>query len=229
MFALRGAIFDWDGVVIDSHAAHERAWEMLAAELAAPLPPGFFKATFGMRNDRIIPGYTGWAKPHETELVRELGLRKEAVYRDVIRCDGIAPLPGVVKLLRELQRSGIPCAVGSSTDRENIELIMSVTGLTPYFAAIAAAEDVQRGKPDPQVFLCAAEKIGRDPRDCVVFEDAPVGIEAALRAGARAIAVCTTHPPETFASSGAHRTVRSLEEVDAATLRDLREGVESNT
>lgn len=213
-----GAIFDWDGVIVDSHRAHERAWEMLAEELGQPLPAGFFKTTFGMRNDRIIPGYTGWTRPDETKRIRDLGLRKEALYRDVIRREGIAPLPGVERLLRDLAAAGVPCSVGSSTDRENIELIMDITGLTPFFAAVTAAEDVQRGKPDPQVFLRAAEKIGRDPHHCVVFEDAHVGIEAALRAGARAVAVCTTHPPETFADSGAHFVVTSLEEINPDTL-----------
>lgn len=218
MDTLHGALFDWDGVIIDSHHAHELAWEQLAGELGQPLPPGFFKTTFGMRNDRIIPGYSGWARPEETERIRELGLRKEALYREVIRRDGITPLPGVKRLLQALHDLGIPCSVGSSTDRANIELIMEVTGLTPWFAAVTAAEDVQRGKPDPQVFLKAAEKIGRDPRQCVVFEDAHVGIAAALAAGARAVAVCTTHPPESFAGSGAHRIVHSLEEIDPATL-----------
>ena len=218
MDTLHGALFDWDGVIIDSSHAHEQAWEQLAAELGRPLQPGFFRSTFGMRNDRIIPGYSGWAGPGDTARIRELGLRKEALYREIIRRDGILPLPGVVTLLTALHRAGIPCSVGSSTDRANIDLIMEITGLAPWFAAITAAEDVQRGKPDPQVFVKAAEKIARDPRNCVVFEDAHVGIEAALAAGARAIAVCTTHPADSFASSGAHRIVRTLEEIDVPGL-----------
>ena len=193
-----GVIFDWDGVVIDSHAAHEAAWDQLAAELGRPLPPGFFKATFGMRNDRIIPHFTDWASPDDTDRIRELGLRKEALYREQLRAVGIAPLPGISELLSGLAEAGIPCAVGSSTDRANIDLIMSLTGLGPCFAAVAAAEDVARGKPAPDVFLCAARLLGIAPADCCVIEDAHAGIAAALAAGCRAVAVATTHPIASF-------------------------------
>lgn len=216
---LKGVIFDWDGVIIDSHHAHEVAWDIMAQELGQPLPEGFFKATFGMRNDKIIPEFTTWAQPGETEKIQALGDRKEALYREVIRRDGIKPLPGVVTLLQGLAAEGLPCSVGSSTSRENILTIMEITGLAPYFAAITAERDVTRGKPDPQVFLKAAEKIGQSASDCVVFEDAHVGIAAALAAGAKAIAVGTTHPLESFTT--AHAKVQTLEEITVAGLRAL--------
>lgn len=164
---LKGAIFDWDGVIIDSHRAHELAWEALAAELGHPLPAGFFKATFGMRNDKIIPEFTNWASGNDPVRVQELGDHKETLYREVIRRDGIDPLPGVVALLENLQSAGIPCSVGSSTSLENILTIMEMTGLAGYFSAITAERDVKRGKPDPQVFLKAAEKIHCSACDCV--------------------------------------------------------------
>lgn len=219
---LEGAIFDWDGVIIDSHEAHEKAWQVMAGELGLPLPTGFFKATFGMRNDRIIPHYTPWAREDETAKIRELGERKEALYRKVLEQEGIHPLPGVENLLVALNEAGIPCSVGSSTSRENIETIMKMTGLGRYFSAITAERDVSRGKPHPEVFLTAAKKIGRAPEHCVVFEDAHVGIEAALRAGAKALAVATTHPLESF--STAHWRVRTLEEVTVEKLRALFPG-----
>lgn len=215
----KGAIFDWDGVIIDSHRAHESAWEALAAELGQPLPPGFFKATFGMRNDKIIPEFTSWVPGNDPARVRELGDQKEAMYREVIRRDGIDPLPGVVALLEGLRAAGIPCSVGSSTSLENIQTIMEMTGLADYFAAITAERDVTRGKPDPQVFLKAAEKIHCAACDCVVFEDAHVGIEAALAAGAKAIAVGTTHPLESFRT--AHYRVQTLEAIDLPLLHSL--------
>ena len=151
--------------------------------------------------------------------IQALGDRKEALYREVIRRDGIEPLPGVVTLLQALAAEGLPCSVGSSTSRENILTIMEITGLAPYFAAITAERDVTRGKPDPQVFLKAAEKIGQPASDCVVFEDAHVGIAAALAAGAKAIAVGTTHPLESFTT--AHAKVHTLEEITVAGLRAL--------
>jgi beta-phosphoglucomutase family hydrolase len=221
MAEFKGAIFDWDGVIIDSHRAHEIAWNEMAHDLGIPLEPGFFKATFGMRNDKIIPEFTAWAKPGETDKILELGHEKEARYRAVLRKIGIEPLPGVRELLESLKANGIPCSVGSSTSLENILTIMEMTGLAPCFDAITADRDVVRGKPDPQVFLKAAEKINMASEDCVVFEDAHVGIAAALAAGSKAVAVATSHPIEEFTT--AHWKVQTLQEVTIARLRALFE------
>lgn len=189
-----GFIFDWDGVVIDSHAAHEESWELLFAELGKPMPEGFFKATFGMRNQQIIPEYFDFVKADDLAEIARLGDRKEVLYRDILRRDGITPLPGVVALLQEMQALGIPRSVGSSTPRKNIETVMEMAGLEGLFNEIVSAEDVKVGKPDPEVFLKAGQKLGRSPSRCVVFEDAFVGIEAGKRAGMKVVAVATTHP-----------------------------------
>ena len=214
------AIFDWDGVIIDSHDQHAESWEILAAELGSELPTDFFKQSFGMRNQSIFPMFfSSWVDPADTARIAELADRKEALYRELVRRDGIAPLPGVVDLLESLAAAGIPCSVGSSTPRANIDAIMEVIGLGHRFAAITAAEDVTEGKPDPQVFLKAASKVGAAPEESVVFEDAHVGISAGLAAGMKVIAVATTHPIESL--TGAHLAVASLEGVDAATLHKL--------
>ncbi|MEM9226407.1 MAG: HAD family phosphatase [Verrucomicrobiota bacterium] len=217
MAELQGALFDWDGIVIDSSSAHEAGWERLAEEEGRELPPDHFIKGFGRKNTVIIPQILQWT--HEPEEIARLDARKEALYREVLRQRGIAPLPGVRELLVELQAAGIPCSVGSSTSRENIEMIMQITGLTGYFSAIASAEDVHHGKPDPEVFQVAAQKINRDPENCVVFEDALHGIEAGLSAGCKVVGVGTTHP---FAElSMAHLAVHRLDEVTVEVLRKL--------
>jgi beta-phosphoglucomutase family hydrolase len=193
-----GFIFDWDEVIIDSHAQHEESWGLLFQEIGRPMPEGFFKATFGMRNQQIIPMCFDFVNADDHAEIARLGNRKEELYREILRRDGIEPLPGVVALLAELKELGIPTAVGSSTPRLNIETIMAMTGLAPYFQAIVSAEDVTVGKPDPQVFLKAGEKIGCSPERCLVFEDAHVGIEAGKRAGMKVLAVATTHPLESL-------------------------------
>lgn len=188
-----GAIFDWDGVIIDSSAQHERSWELLAAEENLPLPEGHFKRGFGKKNEVIIPDL-GWSdEPGE---VRRLGLRKEALYRELIRRDGVTPLPGARDLLEKLRAAGVPCAVGTSTHRENIEAIFAATGLGEFFAAVVTGEDVRHGKPAPDVFVAAAGRIGIAAARCVVFEDAFVGIEAAHAGGMKCVAVATTNPLE---------------------------------
>ena len=187
-----GAIFDWDGVIIDSSRQHEESWERLARESGKPLPEGHFKAGFGRKNEFIIPRILGWED--DLEKVRRLSLRKEELYREIVLEKGLEPLPGVRTWLERLAAAGVPCAIGSSTHRKNIEVSLDVLGLRDFFREIVSAEDVSHGKPDPEVFLKAAAKIGTAPEKCVVFEDAHVGIEAAQRAGMRVIAVATTNP-----------------------------------
>ncbi len=187
-----GAIIDWDGVVIDSSAAHEQSWELLAREEHRILPPGHFKAGFGRKNQVIIPTILKWSDdPAEIE---RIGRRKEELYRKILKTTGISALPGVRALLEGLRAAGVPCVVGSSTPRLNIEHVMALAHLQGYFADIVSAEDVSHGKPNPEVFLKAAAKIHRVPARCVVFEDAFVGLEAARAGGFKCIGVGTTNP-----------------------------------
>jgi len=204
-----GAIFDWDGVIIDSSRQHEESWERLAREINKPLPKGHFKAGFGMKNEFIIPNILAWS--HDEAEVRRLSLRKEALYREIILEKGLSPLPGVLTWLERLDAAGIPRAIGSSTHRENIEVSLDALGLRPFFQQIVSAEDVSHGKPDPEVFLAAAAKIAMPPDRCVVFEDAHVGIEAAHRAGMRVIAVATTNPLKDLGK--ADKAVNQLDEL----------------
>jgi len=213
-----GALFDWDGVIVDSSQAHEAAWELLARETGRALPEGHFKRSFGRKNDEIIPQILDW--PVSAKEIVSLGRRKEELYRQVLQERGIAPLPGVREFLVALQSAGVPCAVGSSTERLNIDTIMSSIGLGEYFATIVSADDTTRGKPDPQVFLLAAQRIGVRPENCAVFEDAFAGLEAARAGGMRAVGVATTHPAEKLRAH-ADRVVARLDEVSVAELREM--------
>jgi beta-phosphoglucomutase family hydrolase len=212
----RGAIFDWDGVIINSAAQHEVSWERLARECGKILPENHFKRGFGMKNEVIIPELLGWTSvPVE---IRLLSLRKEAIYREVVREQGMTALPGVETWLRMLQDEKIPCVIASSTHLENITTTLGVLGLEPFFAAIVTAEDVKRGKPDPEVFLTAARRIGVEPADAVVFEDALVGITAAQAAGMRVVAVATTEPMDKLVH--AEWIVNRLDELSVKQLWD---------
>jgi HAD superfamily hydrolase (TIGR01509 family) len=211
------AIFDWDGVIIDSSRQHEESWDRLALEINKPLPEGHFKAGFGRKNEFIIPNILKWTED-PAEIVK-YSLRKEALYRDIIRERGLEPLPGVRTLLDRLAAAAIPCAVGSSTHRENIEVSLELLGLRSYFPKIVTSEDVSHGKPDPEVFLKAAEKLAFNPARCVVFEDAHVGIEAAHRAGMRVIAVATTNAVADLGK--ADLAVTRLDEVDIPRIESL--------
>jgi beta-phosphoglucomutase family hydrolase len=215
----RGAVFDWDGVIINSAAQHEISWDRLAKECGKPLPENHFKRGFGMKNEVIIPELLGWTTvPVE---IRILSLRKEAIYREVVREQGMAALPGVHQWLQTLRDEGIPCVIASSTHRENITTTLEVLALEEYFSAIVTAEDVKRGKPDPEVFLTAAQRIDVEPSHAVVFEDALVGIAAAQAAGMRVVAVSTTEPKDRLAH--ADWVVDQLDELSVAQLWDGHE------
>lgn len=209
-----GAIFDWDGVIVDSSAAHEESWERLAREVGQPLPPDHFKRGFGMKNEFIIPQLLAWTQDNGE--IRRLSLRKEALYRAVVQERGLTPLPGTESWLQKLAEAGVPCVVGSSTHRVNIELALDLMHLHGYFADIVSAEDVTHGKPDPEVFLKAAQKIARPAAQCVVFEDAHVGIAAAQAAGMRVVAVATTHPLAELTK--ADRAVQQLDELQVEVI-----------
>jgi beta-phosphoglucomutase family hydrolase len=213
---LRAVIFDWDGVVVDSSAHHERSWEILAAGRGLPLPPDHFKRGFGKKNNVIIPDL-GWATdPAEVDA---LAHAKEEIYRSLVREKGIAPLPGVRDLLSALRTADIPRAIGSSTERANLDCLLDMMDLRTFFDVIVSGEEVVHGKPDPSIFLLAAERLGLAPADCLVIEDALVGIEAARRAGMPVLAVATTEPLE--ALRGATAAVPDLRGVTVDTLGAL--------
>lgn len=211
------ALFDWDGVIIDSSTHHEESWERLAREIDKPLPEGHFKRSFGRKNEFIIPQILEWTT--EETKIRELSLRKEALYREVVAERGVEPLPGVRTWLDRLREAGIPCAIGSSTHLENIKLSLDMIGLKDYFSAMVTSEDVKQGKPHPDVFLAAAAKLGAEPTRCVVFEDALVGIQAARAGGMKVVGVATTHPPEELTM--ADIVVRRLDELHVPQLTAL--------
>ena len=208
------AIFDWDGVIIDSSRQHEQSWKQLAQEEKRELPPNFFKRSFGMKNERIIPELLGWTT--DPARVRQLSDRKEVIYRELIVHDRIAPLPGVVEWLNDLRIAAIPCAIGSSTPHENIECVMETLRLRAFFRAVVAGQDVAHGKPDPEVFLLGAKQLGVPPARCVVFEDAHVGLDAARAGGMKVVGVATTHPAESL--SDADRVVRRMDELTVAEI-----------
>ena len=215
-----GAIFDWDGVVIDSGRLHEESWRRLAQELGRSIAPGSFMRGFGMKSARIIEEIHGWTS--EPAEIARLTNRKEELYREIVAQSEIAPLPGVGEWLQLLAEARVPCAVASSTHRLNIEVVLERIGLKEAFREIVSGEDVIHGKPHPEVFQKAAERLDLSPERCVVFEDAHVGIEAARAAGMRVVAVATTHPAEQLRQ--ADLVVRRLDELSVEQVALLRFG-----
>ncbi len=199
MTANWAALFDWDGVIVDSKALHERAWNDVAREFGYPHGPGDFKRHFGSQNRRAIIEILGWTR--DTALMRRISDRKEELYRQSLGASAELLLPGTSEFLALLAERGVPRAIVSSSPRVNIDRVLDGLGLGTEFQYIVAAEDAARSKPDPEGFRRAALHLGVSPRRCVVFEDAPAGIEAGRRAEMRVVALTTTHGPEELAGA----------------------------
>lgn len=209
------AIFDHDGVLVDSLGPHQQAWQEMGRRTGLPFTPEFIHETFGMTNPSIFRRLLGDAITDED--IRRYSDMKEECYRDVSR-GRICLMHGVREVLDALTAHGVRLAIGSSGVRPNLDLTVSECGLLGRFAAIASLEDITRGKPDPQVFLLAASRSGVDPSRSVVFEDAPVGIQAAKAAGMYAVGVMTTVSADALRQAGADEVVPSLVGYDVSAL-----------
>jgi beta-phosphoglucomutase family hydrolase len=184
-------IFDMDGVLADTGEIHLKSWQSLAGELDVEFTRQFFEETFGQTSIKILKKLI--REDAEAEKLKEWSERKEYYYREMVK-DRLEPLPGVKEIIKVLDNNGFKLAVGSSGPRKNVEMLLETLGIKSHFDLIISAEDVENGKPDPEVFLQVANKLDLNTRNCAVIEDAPVGITAARRAGMKTIALTTTHP-----------------------------------
>jgi beta-phosphoglucomutase len=214
------AIWDVDGTLVDTAEMHFAAWVRLCAELARPFSRAEFAATFGKRNPEIIDYLFGAI--FSDRQIAELGARKEEYYKAAAR-PGVELLPGVRRLLGELHDAGVKQAVGSSAPRGNVDLILELTKTAPFFQAISSAEDTTRGKPDPQVFQVAADRLAIAHDHCVVFEDAVAGVQAAKTGGMRCVAISYVghHPVDKLRAAGADLVTRTVEDLDLERVRAL--------
>jgi beta-phosphoglucomutase len=213
-------IWDMDGTLVDTAELHFAAWKQLAGELGLPFSRADFAATFGQRNPEILRQLFG-TRFNDSEIA-DLGERKEIAYRAAAE-HGVDLLPGARRLLEALHAAGCKQAIGSSAPRTNLELILKLTRTEHLFEALVTMEDTQRGKPDPQVFLVAAAKLGVAPERCVVVEDAVAGVQAAHAGGMKCIAVTFVghHSESALRAAGADLVVPSLEEVSRENIRRL--------
>ncbi len=209
------AIFDHDGVLVDSLEHHQQAWIELGIRTGLPVTAQFIHETFGMANPSIFRKLLGDSiTPSQ---IAEYTALKETCYRDLAR-GKISLMDGVRDLLDRLTAAGFTLAIGTSGVLANSQLTIDETGLAGRFAAIASAEDFTHGKPDPEVFLVAARKAGIEPRHAVVFEDAVYGIQAAKAAGMWAVGVTTTSPAQDLFDAGADQVVETLAGFDIEAL-----------
>ena len=190
----RALIFDMDGTIVDNMAFHTKSWLAFFERRGQVIDPdAFFLDTAGRQGHEIMRSYLGEDVDHVT-----LNAEKEALYRELY-APHLATVPGFDALIAKAAAAGVKLVVGTAAPNENIVFTLDGLDLRSKFDAIVGAADVARGKPNPDVFLAGAAKVNVLPENCIVFEDAPLGVEAARRAGMRAVVLTTTLPASAFA------------------------------
>jgi len=178
-FGTRGLIFDCDGTLADTMPAHYRAWLTMLGRHGIPFPEDRFYGLGGMPSERIIPLLAADAHV-EVGDIAAMVMEKEALYLESL--DAVLPIAAVLAIA-EQHRGVLPMAVASGGERYVVLRTLATIGAADWFDAVVGAEDTARHKPEPDVFLEAARRIGVEPDGCVVFEDTEFGLEAARRAG----------------------------------------------
>ena len=190
-----GVIFDIDGVLLDSYKMHYECWRIIAEKHSIYVSEKEFDSLFGRRGSEIVREI--WGKDLPGEQVVAIHRQKQALYRENLQRN-FPEMDGAIQLIDALAAEGFVLGIGSSAPPENVEMSLNGLGRAKSFKAVVTGSDVTRGKPDPQVFLLAAQRMGLEPADCAVIEDALAGIAAALAGGMTAIALAGTAPPESL-------------------------------
>lgn len=210
-------IFDMDGTIVDNMAFHLDSWLAFFARHGKTYDPdAFFRETAGAQSREILRERLGAGISDDEIAV--LAHEKDVLYREMYGPHRSA-IQGFEDFVAAARAQGVHLAVATSAPPANIVFTLDEMDLRRHFDAVVGAADVKRGKPHPDVFLKAAEKLGVDPRDCIVFEDAPMGVEAARRAGMRAVVITTTLPPDAFREFD--NVVRIVAHYEDLTVGDL--------
>jgi beta-phosphoglucomutase family hydrolase len=216
---LKGLLFDMDGVLVNNLDVHREAFAEFFRRYGVERTFDELNRHFGRGNDDIM----GDLMPREIVErvgIRELGNQKEAIYREIY-APKITPQPGLLGFLAESERSGLRCAVGSSGFLANVDFVLDKCDIRRYFSAIVAGDQVTKCKPDPEIYLTAASKLGLEPKECIVFEDAEAGIEAGKRAGMVVVALATTFTREFLETTEADLIIDDFRDISVERLHEL--------
>lgn len=217
IFMLRAVIFDLDGVIVDSHPAHQRAWKMFFRSLGREVSDRELAFVLeGQKREDILRHFLGELTD---EQVRYYGARKEALF-----CYSAAELktiPGLPEFLDALEEAALPLALASSASRGRASYMLEQLDLKHRFQVIVAGDDVRKGKPEPAIFRLAAERLGVAAANILVCEDAVCGVEAAKKAGMKCLAIAANGRGPLLEKAGADRVIPDFTRASMDDLRSL--------
>jgi beta-phosphoglucomutase family hydrolase len=186
-------IFDMDGVIVDNMPYHKKAWKIFIEKYNPEMDLDEFIYHFGKSNLNLLTILFG--KKISDSKIRALAEEKEALYRKIYAPE-VSPLPGFIPFLKTLKKTGVKTAVATAAPKANLDFLLEHIEVRGEFDVLIDDSEVNKGKPDPEIYLKAAKKLGYPPESCLVFEDSLAGIQAARRAGMKVIGVATTNPQE---------------------------------
>ena len=195
MNKIKGLIFDMDGTMVDNMMVHHRAWQQRLVEAGLVLSLEEVIAKCHGKNDDIL--FRLFGDQYTFEERKRISHEKEDIYRAVFR-ESLTLIEGLSELLENAFQRQIPMGIGTAADIENVNYVLDNLNIRHYFSVIVCATDVDKGKPDPEVFFKVANQLGVAYENCLVFEDSPTGAKAAQNAGMEAIILTTTHKAQEF-------------------------------
>jgi beta-phosphoglucomutase family hydrolase len=186
--AIQAVIFDMDGTLVDTTELEYKAWHRMMQEQGVEFTHEEYIKVLGAKGSEIVKNHLDW----EEEAIQEILQNKERYFKELVAQHGLDLIPGVEKLLQDIQQIPLKMALATGASRKKLEFVLEKLPIAQYFDAMITADDTQTGKPDPEVFLNAAKKLGVAPDSCIVMEDARNGAEAAKKGGMICIAITTT-------------------------------------
>jgi beta-phosphoglucomutase len=212
---LRGVVFDMDGVVIDSHPAHRRAWQKFLGTVGREVSEAELDFVLdGRKREEILRYFLGELEPLK---IAQYGALKDEMLQQL--GEGLRPLPGIMEFLNSLSRAGMRMALATSAGRRRTSGTLDELGLTHYFEAVVTGDDVGKGKPDPAIYRLAAERLAETPESLLVVEDAVSGVKSARAAGMRCLGVASDQRAEALRDAGADPVISDFRSLSLSQLK----------
>lgn len=213
----RGAIFDFDGVIVDSHPVHKRAWKKLLESVGRTASEEELQFVLdGRKREDILRHFLGNLDP---ELMTDYGHRKEQFFRN--EAAAVQVIDGLVGFLEDLADSHVASAIASSGTGSRVNFLLDRLNLKKHFRVVVTGDDVERGKPDPAIFLRAAQDLQLDPLELIVFEDAQSGVKAARSAGMACVGITQPDRASALLDAGADRVVPDFRSLSCSKLQEI--------
>jgi len=214
---IRGVVFDFDGVIVDSHPVHKNAWRRFLESVGRTASEEDLQFVLdGRKRDDILRHFLGDLDP---ELIISYGLRKEQFFRD--EAGDVQTIDGLLTFLEDLEDAGVAIGIASSGSRSRVNFLLDRLNLKKHFQVVVTGDEVKKGKPDPSVFLKAAQALQQDPCELLAFEDAVSGVQSAKSAGMRCVGIAQPDRASVLLDSGADHVVPDFCSLSYSKLEEL--------